>query len=278
MADISLDGKVALVTGAARGQGRSHAVQLARAGADIIALDVARKIGEVPYDLATRADLIRTQKLVEAEDRRCVLVEGDVRDPGVLDEAAAIAGSTFAQLDIVVANAGIVQLAPAWETTDAQWAEVVGVNLTGVFNTLRTAARVMLEQGRGGSIICTGSTCSQRAQHGLAAYTASKHGVLGLVRSFALELAPHNVRVNIVEPGNTDTDMLHNEPLYRRLRPDLEKVTKDDVAAGFMRMNAMPIPWVEPSDVSSAVVWLASDAARFVTGIELPVDSGHLLL
>ncbi|WP_113946607.1 SDR family oxidoreductase [Mycolicibacterium smegmatis] len=191
--------------------------------------------------------------------------------------AIAAARRDFGGLDIVVANAGVVHLTPAWEIDDDEWNAIVGVNLTGVFNTLRSAARAFIDQGRGGSVICTGSTCSRRAQLGLSAYTASKHGVLGLVRSFALELAPHGIRVNLVEPGNTDTPMIHHDGLYRRVRPDLEQVTRDDVAAGFQTMNALATPWVQPVDVSSAVVWLASDAARYVTGIELPVDAGHLI-
>lgn len=277
MENISLEGKVALVTGAARGQGRSHAVRLAQAGADVVALDIAAQIPGMPYDLATPEDLAQTEKLVTAEDRRCVTIQGDARDPAVLDRAVDAARDAFGRLDIAVANAGILHLTTAWETTDQQWADIIGVNLTAVFNTVRAAARFMLNQGEGGSIICTGSVCSQRPQNGLVAYTAAKHGVLGLARSFALELGPHNIRVNVVEPGNVDTNMIHHELLYGRARPDLEKPTREDVAVGFQAMNVMPTPWVQPADISAAVVWLASDAARFVTGIELPVDLGLLL-
>ncbi|MFR9803701.1 mycofactocin-coupled SDR family oxidoreductase [Pseudonocardia sp. RS010] len=278
MTDSPLAGKVALVTGAARGQGRSHAVRLAQAGADVVILDIAAQIPSVPYPMATPEDLQRTQALVEAEDRRCVVVQGDVRDTAAVDQAVEAARDTYGRLDVAVANAGIVQVVDALETTDAQWADIVAVNLTGVFNTVRAASRVMVEQGQGGSIVCTGSVCSQRPQPGLTAYTASKHGVLGLVRSFALELAPRNIRVNVVEPGNVDTDMIHNDTLYKRARPDLDLATREDVAAAFQAMNVMPVPWVQPVDISEAVVWLASDASRFVTGIELPVDSGLLLV
>ncbi|MCE0764922.1 mycofactocin-coupled SDR family oxidoreductase [Pseudonocardia kujensis] len=278
MTDSPLAGKVALVTGAARSQGRSHAVRLAQAGADVVILDIAAQIPSVPYPMATPEDLQRTQALVEAEDRRCVVVQGDVRDTAAVDQAVEAARDTYGRLDVAVANAGIVQVVDALETTDAQWADIVAVNLTGVFHTVRAASRVMVEQGQGGSIVCTGSVCSQRPQPGLTAYTASKHGVLGLVRSFALELAPRNIRVNVVEPGNVDTDMIHNDTLYKRARPDLDLATREDVAAAFQAMNVMPVPWVQPVDISEAVVWLASDASRFVTGIELPVDSGLLLV
>lgn len=277
MSEADLQGRAALVTGGARGQGRSHAVELARAGADVLVLDIAAPIPHVPYPLARPDDLQTTRQLVEAEGRHCIAVTVDVRDSNAVDGAVNTALSEFGRLDVVVANAGVVHLTEAWEIVDDEWANILGVNLTGVFNTLRAASKAMISQGRGGSIICTGSTCSRRAQFGLAAYTASKHGVLGLVRSFALELAPHNIRVNLVEPGNTDTDMIHHDGLYRRVRPDLDRVTRDDIASGFQAMNAMATPWVQPADVSAAVLWLASDASRFVTAIELPVDAGHLV-
>lgn len=276
MEAINLEGKVALVTGGARGQGRSHAVQLARAGADVVIGDIVSQIGSVPYPLATPEDLEVTKRLVEAEGRRCLAMECDVRDPNSVDALVEEAETHCGGLDIVVANAGIVLMAEAWGTTDEEWTDVLSVNLTGVFNTLRATTRAMVRRNAGGSVICTGSVCSQRPQSMLTAYTASKHGVVGLVRSFALELAPYSIRVNAVEPGNVLTPMIDNDALLSRFRPDLEAPTRNDVVDGFQDMNIMPTPWVEPNDISAAVLWLASDHARFVTGVELPVDAGLL--
>ncbi|MFC5947455.1 SDR family oxidoreductase [Pseudonocardia lutea] len=178
---------------------------------------------------------------------------------------------------MAVANAGTTVIQGALETSDTEWEHSLAVNLSGVFHTLRAAGRAMRAAGAGGSIIVTGSVCSRRAQHGLSAYTATKHGVLGLVRQLALELAPLGIRVNLLEPGNVDTPMINNEPMYRRLPPDLARPGRDDAAVAFARMNAMETPWVAAEDVSEAMLWLAGDRARFLTEIELPVDAGLLL-
>ncbi|AWT51468.1 mycofactocin-coupled SDR family oxidoreductase [Mycolicibacterium smegmatis] len=277
METTNLEGKVALVTGAARGQGRSHALTLASAGASLAILDLDRSVDDVAYPMGDITELWETQRQVEAHGVKCIAAAVDVRDSAQVDQFTADVANSLGGIDICVANAGVTIIAEALQTTDTTWAETLAVNLTGVFNTIRASARAMVEQGKPGSIICTGSVCSQRAQRGLTAYTASKHGVLGLVRQFALELAPFGVRVNIVEPGNTDTPMINNSPMYQRLRPDLSAPDRSDAMAAFQRMNVMSTPWVDPQDISQAVLWLASEQSRYVTGIELPVDAGLLL-
>lgn len=277
MTEEDLHGKVALVTGAARGQGRSHAVRLAAAGADIVAIDLADQMSSVPYPMAKPADLDETRRQVEHVGSRCVTLRADVRDSAAVDRACQAAVDTFGRLDVAVANAGITIIAEGRATTDEQWADTIAVNLTGVFNTVRSASRRMAAQGEGGSIICIGSVCSQRAQKAIAAYVASKHGVLGLVRAFALELADARIRVNLIEPGNVDSPMINNDAMYRRLRPDLESPGREEAMAVFGGMSAMPVPWVEPTDISEAVAWLASDRSRFITGTELVIDAGLLL-
>ena len=272
-----LDGKVAFVTGAARGQGRSHARRLAQEGADIIAIDACRTPAWLSYDLASEADLAQTVKEVEAFDRRIVASVADVRDlaavqAAVADGVAALGG----RLDIVCANAAIIsQSAPTWEIDLDQWREILDVNLTGVLITLKAAIPHMIAAGNGGSIALTSSGAALISGAGLGDYKVTKAGVLSLTRTLACELAEHFIRVNAICPTAVDTPMIQNESLYRSFRPDLENPGREDVKPGFQTMNLLPIPWVEPVDISNAIVWLASDAARYVTGITLPVDAGN---
>ncbi|HTK67032.1 MAG TPA: mycofactocin-coupled SDR family oxidoreductase [Pseudonocardia sp.] len=270
-----LDGKVAFITGAARGQGRSHAVRLAGEGADIIAVDICAQIESVPYAMATEADLAETVSQVEALDRRIVSAVADVRDAAalrkVVDEGVAQLGS----VDIVLANAGIFGVSARPDVDqDALFAEVIDINLTGVWNTVSAAAPAMIEQGRGGSIVITSSAAglSGRGGDGSGAFTgyqAAKHGVVGLMRSFSHWLAPHNIRVNSVHPTGVNTDMIVNSNMeeYRELNPSMSETLS----------NLLPIPVVEPIDISNAVAWLVSDEARYVTGVTLPVDAGFLI-
>ena len=274
-----LDGKVAFVTGAARGQGRSHAKRLAEEGADIIAIDACATPGWLSYDLASEADLARTVKEVEALGGAIIARRADVRDldavRAVLDEGVAEFGG---RLDIVCANAAIIsQPAPTWEIDLDQWRELVDVNLTGVFVTLKAAIPHMIAAGNGGSIALTSSGAALISGAGLGDYKVTKAGVLSLTRTLACELAEHFIRVNALCPTAVDTPMIQNETLYRSFRPDLENPGREDVKAGFQTMNLLPIPWVDPVDVSNAIVWLASDAARYITGITLPVDAGNAL-
>ncbi len=272
-----LNGKVAFVTGAARGQGRSHARRLAEEGADIIAIDACATQDWLTYPLATEADLAQTVKEVEALDRRIIARRADVRDlaavRAVLDEGVAALGG---RLDIVCANAAIIsQPAPTWEIDVGQWRELIDVTLTGVFVTVKAAIPHMIAAGNGGSIALTSSGAALISGGGLADYKAAKAGVLSLTRTLACELAEHLIRVNAICPTAVDTPMIQNEALYRSFRPDLDNPGREDVKAGFQTMNLLPIPWVDPADVSNAIVWLASDAARYVTGITLPVDAGN---
>jgi SDR family mycofactocin-dependent oxidoreductase len=274
-----LDGKVAFVTGAARGQGRSHAIRLAQEGADIIAIDACATPDWLSYPLATEADLAQTVKDVEALDRRIIAGTADIRDyaavQGVLDEGVAALGG---RLDIVAANAAVISWPQdLWAIDVAEFRELIDVTLTGTFITLKAAVPHMIAAGNGGSVVLTSSGAAITAGKGLGDYKAAKNGVLALKDTLACELAEHFIRVNAICPTAVDTPMIHNENLHRAFRPDLENPGRDDVKAGFAEMNLLPIPWVDPVDVSNAIVWLCSDAARYVTGITLPVDAGNHL-
>jgi (+)-trans-carveol dehydrogenase len=274
-----LDGKVAFVTGAARGQGRSHAVRLAQEGADIIAVDACATPDWLSYPLATEADLAQTVKDVEALDRRIIAGKADIRDlgavQGVLGEGVAALGG---RLDIVAANAAIISWPQdLWAIDVAEFRELIDVTLTGTFITLKAAVPYMIAAGNGGSVVLTSSGAAITAGKGLGDYKAAKNGVLALKDTLAYELAEHSIRVNAVCPTAVDTPMIHNENLHRAFRPDLDNPGREDVKAGFAEMNLLPVPWVDPVDISNAIVWLCSDAARYVTGITLPVDAGNHL-
>jgi SDR family mycofactocin-dependent oxidoreductase len=273
-----MDGKVALITGAARGQGRSHAVRLAQEGADIIAVDLCAQIDSVPYPMAVEADLAETARLVEALDRRVVTAVADVRDRDRLAAAVQAGVAELGHLDVVVANAGISPIGR--KVPVIAWFETVSVNLSGVLNTVEAAYPHL---GPGSSIVCIGSMAAllqgsvETAGPGAAGYAHAKRAVARLVHDLALQLAPLSIRVNAVHPGNIDTDMLQNESMYRLFRPDLENPTHDDVQAAFGSMHKLPVNTLDPVDISEAVLYLASDAARYVTGQQLRVDAGALL-
>jgi len=269
-----LSGKVALITGAARGQGRSHAVRLAEDGADIVAVDIVAQIPTAYYPPATPADLQLTAKLAEGEGARVLTAEADVRDQAALDDVVTRALAAFGHIDIVAANAGTASHAPAWELSDAQWHDTLDVNLTGYFELVRAVVPSMIEAGRGGSIIFTSSVLGTKGAWHMSHYAAAKHGVLGLMQCLAHELAPHMIRVNTINPTMVFTPMIDNDSAFRLFRPDLEAPTLEDFAIPSQSGNLLPIPWVEAVDISNAVVWLASDEARYVTGVALPIDAG----
>jgi (+)-trans-carveol dehydrogenase len=269
-----LEGKVAFITGAARGQGRSHAVRLAQEGADIIAVDLCAQVASVPYPMATPQDLDQTVKEVEALDRRIVAAQADVRDYDALKQALDNAVAQLGRLDIVSANAGIVSYGRAEELAEQTWQDVIDVDLTGEWHAAKAAIPHLRAGGRGGSIILTSSDAGLKASQNLAHYVAAKHAVIGLMRTLALELAADFIRVNALAPTTVDTPMSHNEATYRLFRPDLENPTADDMAGPATALNVLPIPWVEPVDISNALVFLASDQARYITGVVLPVDAG----
>jgi len=270
-----VEGKVAFVTGAARGQGRSHAIRLAEEGADIIAIDICEQIDTVPFPMATPADLEQTVKEVEALDRRIIATQADVRDYAAVKSAVEAGVAEFGRLDIVSANAGIAGgNTPGWETEEQAWQNTIDVNLTGVWHTAKAAIPHLIAGGNGGSIILTSSAAGLKAMQNIVDYVSAKHGVVGLMRTLALELAPYNIRVNSVHPTVVNTPMIQNDWTAGLFRPDLENPTIEDAHDVFRSLNALPILWVEPVDISNAVLWLASDEARYVTGFTLPVDAG----
>jgi (+)-trans-carveol dehydrogenase len=264
-------GKVAFITGAARGQGRSHAIRLAQEGADIIAVDVCEDVATVPYGGATEADLAETVKQVEALDRRIIATKADVRDFGQLKAAVDDGVAQLGKLDIVSANAGIFSHAPTAELTEEQWQTMIDINLTGVWRTCKAAIPHLIANDSG-AIVITSSVAGLKGGPNFAHYVSAKHGVIGLMRTLALELAPHHIRVNTINPTNVATDMILNDDLYRLFNPGAP------TRAGFEQvadtMNALPVPWVEPVDISNALLFLASDEGRYVTGITFPVDAG----
>jgi (+)-trans-carveol dehydrogenase len=271
-----LQGKVALITGAARGQGRSHAVRLAEDGADIVAIDIAAPIPTAYDPAATPADLQLTAKLVEAEGVRVLAAEADVRDQAALDQVITRALAAFGHIDIVVANAGTASHAPTWELTDDQWQNVIDVNLTGVWRTVKACVPSMIARGQGGAVVLTSSLAGLHGYGNIAGYVAAKHGVNGLMRTLANELGPHNIRVNTVCPGLINTDMMMNDGTYAMFRPDVQHPTLEDAKVVFRTMQLLPLDWLEPRDVSNAIAFLVSDEARAITGVALPVDGGQL--
>ena len=271
-----LEGKVAFITGAARGQGRSHAIRLAQEGADIIAIDVCAQIESVPYAMATPADMAETVKEVEALDRRIVATQADVRDFATVKKALDEGVAQLGRLDIVSANAGILSFGSADELTEQAWRDMIDTNLTGVWHTAKAGIGHLIAGGRGGSIVLTSSAAGLMAYPNAAHYVAAKHGVVGLMRTLALELAPHMIRVNSIHPTQVNTDMVMNEATWKLFSPDNDKPTIDDFRPVSQAMNALPIPWVEPRDISNAVLFLASDEARYITGVTLPVDAGSV--
>jgi len=267
-----MDGKVVLVTGAARGQGRSHALRLAEEGADVIAVDACTDVASAPYPMATEADLAETAKLIENLDRRVVARRADVRDFDGLRAAVADGVAELGHLDVVCANAGILSFGPAWELTDEQWQEMIDINLTGVWHTLKATVPVLIDQGTGGSIILTSSVAGLKGFGYISAYSAAKHGVVGLMRTLVNEIRPHHIRVNCVNPTTVDTDMIQNQGAYGYFQVD----NREDFGTIFQTFHTLPIPWIETRDVSSAVLYLASDDSRYVTGLTLAVDAGFL--
>ena len=266
-----LTGKVAFITGAARGQGRAHAVKLAAAGADIIALDLCEQIASVPYPLATPEDLDATVKLVEETGARIVACQADVRDRDAVK--AAVRSGTEAlgdRLDIVIANAGIAPMA-----APEAWQDVIDVNLTGVYNTIDVAMKPMIKFGNGGSIVLTSSVAGLvglgSPVGGSVGYAAAKHGIVGIMRVYANFLAPYSIRVNSVHPAGVNTPMIDNE----FTRSWLDGIAQESQGGPDLG-NALPVQALEPEDIANAVFWLVSDAARYVTGVTLPVDAGYV--
>jgi SDR family mycofactocin-dependent oxidoreductase len=267
----ALDGKVAFITGAARGQGRAEAVRLASDGADIVAIDICDQIASVPYPMATADDLAATVKLVEDTGARIVAREADVRDQSSLATAVQAGLDVLGRLDIVVANAGIAPM----ESGRDGWRDVIDVNLTGVHNTVEVAMPRLIEQGDGGSIVLISSAAGLvgigGGDPGSLGYTAAKHGLVGLMRAYANHLAPHSIRVNSIHPAGVNTPMIDND----HTRQWLANVIANSKRPPDMG-NALPVAVLEVEDIAAAVAWLVSDEARYITGVTLPVDAGYV--
>jgi SDR family mycofactocin-dependent oxidoreductase len=276
-----VEGKVAFVTGAARGQGRSHAVRLAEEGADIIAVDICRDIDTIGYPMASPEDLDETARMVEKTGQGIVFAQADVREPAQLRDALQNGLSEFGKVDIVVAQAGIAGM--KGDPPLQAWTDVINTNLIGTINAIQVA---LPHLGEGASIIATGSTAALMdaakkdnpgADPGGMAYMTAKRLLSQYVHDLATELAVRGIRANVIHPTNTNTDMLQSEPMYKSFRPDLEHPTRADAEPVFGVQQAMRIPHIEPEDISNAVLWLASDEARYVTGMQLRVDAGGYL-
>jgi len=272
-----MDGKVVFITGAARGQGRSHALRLAQEGADIIAVDISNQVESVPYPTATAEDLAETVRQVEALDRRIVATEADVRDSAGLTRAVGQGVAELGRLDVVLANAGISSPAPTLEMSEQTWQDMIDINLTGVWKTLKASVPHIIEGGRGGSVVITSSLAAIWANANTAHYSAAKAGLVLLMKVMAKELAQHSIRVNTVHPTTVATDMILNDATYRLFRPDLENPGCADFEEGARTLNRLPVAALEPVDISNAILYLVSDEGRYVTGTTHVVDAGGAL-
>ena len=270
-----LEGKVAFITGAARGQGRSHAQRLAEDGADIVAIDICADIETVPYPMGTADELAETKAMVEATGRRCVTATADIRSLEQLGAAVDQAKEAFGKIDILVSNGGIwSQSTESWTLDEETWQTMIDINLSGQWKTAKAVVPTMIEGGNGGAITITSSSIGLKATTGNVHYTTAKHGVIGLVRTLAHELAPHNIRVNALCPTTVNSPMITNDALYTLFRPDLDSPGLPDVEPGLRDLNLLDVSMMEPGEVSAAISWLVSDDARYVTGIALPIDAG----
>jgi (+)-trans-carveol dehydrogenase len=273
----NLQGKVALVTGAARGQGRSHALALAKAGVNLVLVDACAPIETVPYAMPSTSDLEETNQLALSQDVRTYVAVADVRDSVALHGAVDAGVAELGRLDIVCANAGIVSFGKGHELSEQAWTTMIDINLNGPWRTCRAAIPHILAGGRGGSIIITSSVAGLRGHSGLAHYIAAKHGLTGLVRALANELAGDRIRVNSVNPTQVDTPMIQNAAMYELFMPEEVAPTRDQFAVASGSIIPMPIPWIDAHDVTEAVMFLASEASRYITGVTLPIDGGDLV-
>lgn len=267
------DGKVVLITGGARGQGRSHALKFASEGADVAFCDIAAQIDTVPYPMARSADLDETVKLVEELDRRCVGVVADVRDAAQVKAFVDQAHTELGRVDFLLANAGIFSFSTIAEMEESMWQQMIDTNLTGVFHAMRAVLPIMIEQGYG-RIVATSSMAGKLGFPHVGHYVAAKWGLIGLVKSVAMEVGGSGITVNAICPTNVDTDMIQNAAAYKLFLPDLENPTREDAAPAFQTLNAIPVPWVEPIDISNTMAFLCSDEARYITGETIAVAAG----
>ncbi|MEI4272897.1 mycofactocin-coupled SDR family oxidoreductase [Klenkia sp. LSe6-5] len=271
-------GKVAFISGAARGQGRQFAVDLAKEGADIIGFDICQDIPGASVPMATRAELEETQALVEACDRRMVIGEADARDYAAVEAVLAEGIAQFGRLDVVVANAGICAgAAPFWEISLEDWKSTVDVDLTGVWHTVRAATPHILDGGRGGAIVMVASAGATKGFQNITHYVAAKTALVGMLKPMAAELGPHSVRINALSPTNVNTAIYMSETNKKLFLPNNPAPTDEEYEMASRPQHVLPVGWMETRDTSSALRWLVSDDARYVTGLELRVDAGVVL-
>ncbi|HVE24886.1 MAG TPA: mycofactocin-coupled SDR family oxidoreductase [Sporichthya sp.] len=271
-----LDNKVAFITGAARGQGRAHAIRMAEEGADIIGVDICEQIGSVPYPLGTMAELEETAAAVEKLDRRMVIAKADVRSLEQLQAAVDQGVAELGRLDIVSCNAGIWSAGMFTDLPEETYRDMIDVQMHGPYYACKATVPKLIEQGRGGSIIITSSVAGLKGFPNQVHYNMAKHAVVGLMRTLANELAPHMIRVNSVHPSSTLTPMIDNEAIHAAFAPGVQNAKLEDFGDTFTAMNLLPIPWMQAVDISNAVLFLASDEARYITGVTLPVDAGFM--
>lgn len=268
------DGRVVLITGGARGQGRNHAVRFAREGADVAVLDICSgRIETVPYDIAGEEELEATIRLVEDEGRRCLGVRADIRSAAEVEAAVERVLTEYGRIDVLAANAGICTFGPIETMEQELWQTMIDVNLTGAFNSVRAVLPSMLENGFG-RIVATSSMAGRAGWENIGHYAASKWGLIGMIKSLALEVADRGVTANVVCPSSVNTPMMHNESSYRLFRPDLENPTMEDALPAFQSINVLPVPYAEPDDISDSVLFLASEDAKYITGATLSPSTG----
>ena len=269
----TVEGRVALVTGAARGQGRAHAIALANEGADIVVTDICADIATVPYSLGTAAELAETVALVEATGQRCLSMPADIRDTAGIGLVVEAGIEAFGTIDICVANAGVTGYGKFQELDDDTWNDMIDVDLTGTFKTIRAVLPHMLKR-RYGRIIATSSMAGRMGNANLAHYVAAKWGVIGMVKSLAMEVANKGITVNAIAPAAVDTPMLHNEAMYKLFCPDMDSPTREDVTPRYQAMNRLGVAWMDPEEISRAVLFVAADAASSMTGQVIEVSLG----
>ncbi len=272
-----LDGQVAFITGLARGQGRSHALTLANEGADIIGLDLCGEIDSTTYPGSTPADLEETERLIKETGRRAVLSQADVRDYGQVAAAFARGLQQLGRVDIVVPNAGICAGGKTWEIATDAWREMVDINLTGAWHAVKASVPTLISQGQGGSVVFIGSTEALKGAENMSSYAASKHAITGLMTCLARELGQYNIRVNSVNPTCVDTNMIQNPYVWGLFQPDNSNPTRESVEDAFTSTHILPVPWMEPVDVSRSILYLVGESGRYVTASTLTIDAGFIV-
>jgi SDR family mycofactocin-dependent oxidoreductase len=274
--DGRVAGKVVLITGAARGQGRAHALRFAAEGADLVLCDIGKAVERVDYTLPGSQELEDTARQARELGAEVIARPVDVRDSAALEALVDECRARFGRLDVVIPQAGIVSYGRFGEVDEEMWRDTIDVNLTGVWRTVQASLPLVIDGGRGGSIVLVSSTAGAMGFASMPHYVAAKHGVVGLMRSLANEVGTHSIRVNVLLAGMVNTPMGANSGTFRSFRPDLADPSQQDADAAMRAVNLIPVPWVEPEDMAAAALWLASDDSRYVTGAAIPVDAGYM--